>query len=104
MQKDDPAAYAKLEAEAAANSKQRLRGSGKSRKMASSHPTCSAQCTMTDPRVIDLTPEARTAFDGAGTVVIESTDILDEKKAAMAMLSTARHDHVHRPDDADLAA
>lgn len=37
---------------------------------------------MTDPRVTALTPAARTAFDGAGTIVIETTDVLD--KAAMA--------------------
>ena len=42
---------------------------------------------MTDPRVIDLTPEARKAYDGASTVIIETTDVLDEKKSAAALLS-----------------
>ena len=42
---------------------------------------------MTDPRVIDLTPEAQKAYDGADTVVIETTEILDEKKASMALLA-----------------
>ena len=35
---------------------------------------------MTDPRVTDLTSAARAAFDGAETVVIETTEILDQAK------------------------
>ena len=35
---------------------------------------------MTDPRVTDLTNAARAAFDGADTVVIETTEILDQVK------------------------
>jgi uncharacterized protein YbaP (TraB family) len=35
---------------------------------------------MTDPRVVTLTPAAQSAFDAASTVVIETTDILDQKK------------------------
>lgn len=42
---------------------------------------------MTDPRVIDLTPEARKAYDDAATVIIETTDVLDEKKSATMLLS-----------------
>lgn len=42
---------------------------------------------MTDPRVIDLTPEARKAYEGASTVIIETTDVLDEKKSATMLLS-----------------
>lgn len=42
---------------------------------------------MTDPRVISLTPEAQQVYDGAETVVIETTEILDEKKAAAALFS-----------------
>ncbi|MEX0343398.1 MAG: TraB/GumN family protein [Rhizobiaceae bacterium] len=42
---------------------------------------------LTDDRVTDLTDEARTAFEQANTVVIETTDILDEGKAAMALLA-----------------
>lgn len=85
MQRDDPAAYAKLEAEAAAtpNSAARL---WKIEKDGVKPSYLFGTMHMTDPRVIDLTPEAKTAFDSAATVVIESTDILDEKKAAMAML------------------
>lgn len=42
---------------------------------------------MTDPRVIDLTPEARKAFDSADTVVIETTEVLDDKVSAKALLA-----------------
>lgn len=42
---------------------------------------------MTDPRVIDLTPQAKTAYDSADTVVIETTEILDEAKASQALLA-----------------
>ncbi len=42
---------------------------------------------MTDPRVIDLTPQAKTAYDGADTVVIETTEILDEAKASQSLLA-----------------
>lgn len=42
---------------------------------------------MTDPRVISLTPEAQKVYDGADTVVIETTEILDEKKAAAALFA-----------------
>ena len=42
---------------------------------------------MTDPRVIDLTPEARKAYESASTVIIETTDVLDEKKSAAMLLS-----------------
>ncbi|MBX3579194.1 MAG: TraB/GumN family protein [Rhizobiaceae bacterium] len=40
---------------------------------------------MTDPRVTELTPAAKTAFDAAGTVVIETTEILDQSKMMEAM-------------------
>jgi uncharacterized protein YbaP (TraB family) len=41
---------------------------------------------MTDPRVTDLTPAARKAFEGANTVVIETTDVLDEAKMLQELL------------------
>lgn len=86
LQKDDPAAFAKLEAEAAAtpNSAARL---WKIEKQGLKPSYLFGTMHMTDPRVIGLTPEAKAAFDSAGTVVIESTDILDEKAASMALLS-----------------
>lgn len=43
---------------------------------------------MTDPRVTSLPPDARQAFDKSGTVVIETTEVLDQ--AAM-MAELARH-------------
>jgi uncharacterized protein YbaP (TraB family) len=42
---------------------------------------------MTDPRVTDLTPAARKAFEESATVVIETTDVLDQAKMAQAMLA-----------------
>ena len=35
---------------------------------------------MTDPRVVTLPPVAQTAFDASSTVVIETTDVLDQAK------------------------
>jgi uncharacterized protein YbaP (TraB family) len=35
---------------------------------------------MTDPRVVTLPPKAQAAFDTAASVVIETTDVLDQKK------------------------
>ena len=40
---------------------------------------------MTDPRVTALTPAAQTAFEGAKTVVIETTDVLDKTQMAAAI-------------------
>jgi uncharacterized protein YbaP (TraB family) len=42
---------------------------------------------VTDPRVLVLPPGAQTAHDAADTIVIESDEILDEKKAALALLA-----------------
>ncbi len=42
---------------------------------------------LTDERVTKLTAEAQAAFDDARTVVIETTDILDEKQAAISLMS-----------------
>ena len=42
---------------------------------------------MTDPRVISLTPDAQKVYDNADTVVIETTEILDQKKAAAALMA-----------------
>jgi uncharacterized protein len=86
MQKDDPAAYAKLEDEAAANINSGAR-LWKIEKGGLKPSYLFGTMHMTDPRVIDLTPEAKAAFDGAGAVVIESTDVLDEKAAAKTMLA-----------------
>lgn len=39
---------------------------------------------VTDPRVLSLPPQAREAFDGSDTVIIETTDILDQKRVMAA--------------------
>lgn len=41
---------------------------------------------LTDPRVTDLTEAASAAYESAATVVIETTDILDQSKLMAAML------------------
>lgn len=42
---------------------------------------------MSDPRVVTLPPAAQAAFDKADTVVIETTDVLDQAKMSAALLS-----------------
>jgi len=41
---------------------------------------------VTDPRVLNLPPRTQVAHDAADTIVIESDEILDEKKASAALL------------------
>jgi len=41
---------------------------------------------VTDPRVLTLPPRTQAAHDAADTIVIESDEILDEKKASAALL------------------
>jgi uncharacterized protein len=86
MRDKDPSAYKALEAEAAKtpNSAARL---WKVEKEGLKPSYVFGTMHMTDPRVIDLTPEARAAYEGVDTVVIESIEILDEQKAAMTMLA-----------------
>jgi uncharacterized protein len=86
MRDSDPAAYKALEAEAAKtpNNEARL---WKVEKEGLKPSYLFGTMHMTDPRVIDLTPEAKAAYEGVDTVVIESIEILDEQKAAMTMLA-----------------
>ncbi len=42
---------------------------------------------MADPRVVSLGPKAREAFDRSSTVVIETTEVLDQAKVMAAMLA-----------------
>ncbi|MBX5090821.1 TraB/GumN family protein [Rhizobium lentis] len=42
---------------------------------------------VTDPRVLALPPRAQAAHDGADTIIIESDEILDERKATAALLA-----------------
>lgn len=41
---------------------------------------------MSDPRVLDMPAAAKSAYNNASTVVIESTDVLDKRKMAAFML------------------
>jgi hypothetical protein len=84
--RDNPALLAKIEAEAAAtpNGKGLLwridkPGLAPSWLLGTMH--------MTDPRVTALTSEAQAAFDQSGTVVIETTEILDQSKMMAAMMA-----------------
>ena len=42
---------------------------------------------ISDPRVVNLTTEAKSAFNTADTIVIETTEVLDQAKAATALLA-----------------
>ncbi|MCF3639988.1 TraB/GumN family protein [Rhizobium sp. TRM95111] len=86
IKQDDPAAFAALksEADAAENGKGifwriEKAGTAPSYLLGTMH--------VTDPRVLAMPDGARAAFDGASTVVVESDEIADEKKAGAALLS-----------------
>ena len=55
---------------------------------------------VSDPAVVALSPEAEAAYDGAGIVVIETTDVLDEQAMAAGLL--ARPDLMAFTDGTDL--
>ncbi len=85
MQKDDPAKAAAIVAEAAKtpNGKGLLWSVEKDGRRSYLYGTIH----MTDPRVVTLGPAAAKAFDGARTVVIETTDVLDKASMTKALLS-----------------
>ena len=85
LQKDDPAAYDKIKAEAAATPN----GKGllwKLEKPGEKPSFLFGTMHMTDPRVTALPPAAQKAFDAADTLIIETTDVLDQQKMMAAML------------------
>ncbi|WP_254027786.1 TraB/GumN family protein [Mesorhizobium ventifaucium] len=85
LQKDDPAAYRKIETEAAATPN----GKGLLWKLekAGERPSfLFGTMHMTDPRVTTLPPAAQKALDAADTVVIETTEVLDKQKMMAAFL------------------
>lgn len=87
LQKSDPAAYRKVEADAAAT----LNGKGllwKLEKQGRQPSYLFGTMHVTDPRVTTLPPAARKAYDAAGTLIIETTDVLDKGKMMAAMLKT----------------
>ncbi|KQZ15000.1 polysaccharide biosynthesis protein GumN [Mesorhizobium sp. Root554] len=84
LRKDDPDAYARIEAEAAKTPN----GTGllwKLEKPGQKPSWLFGTMHMTDPRVVTLTPAAKQAFDAADTVVIETTDVLDQSKMMAAI-------------------
>ncbi len=86
LEKDDPAAYGKLRAEADAVPN----GKGifwKIEKDGVKPSFLLGTMHVTDPRVVAMPEPARTAFAAATTVVIESDEIADEKKAAATILA-----------------
>lgn len=84
--KTDPALFARLRAEADAvpNGKGILWKIEKDGKPAS---FLLGTMHVTDPRVLAMPEAARAAYAGAGTVVVESDEIADEKKAGAAILA-----------------
>lgn len=85
LQRDDPAAVAKIHAEAAKTQN----GKGLLWKIEKAEQEPSflfGTMHMTDPRVTRLTPQARAAFEGSATVVIETTDILDQAAMMVSLV------------------
>lgn len=86
LERDDPAAYARLraEADAVANGKGifwkiERQGLAPSWLLGTMH--------VTDPRVLAMPEPARAAFADAATIVVESDEIADERKASAAILA-----------------
>ncbi len=86
LEKSDPAAFKKVETEAAAvpNGKGLL---WKLEKSGEKPSYLFGTMHMTDTRVTTLPPAAKLAYDGAGTIIIETTDVLDKAKMMAAMAS-----------------
>jgi uncharacterized protein YbaP (TraB family) len=86
LEKNDPAAFKKVEAEATAvpNGKGLL---WKLEKPGEKPSYLFGTMHMTDTRVTTLPAAAQKAYDGAGTVVIETTDAMDKAKMMAAMAS-----------------
>lgn len=86
MQKTDPAAYAAIvaEAEKTPNGKGTL---WKIEKDGRQPSWLLGTMHLADPRVVDMPKGANEAFAKAQTVIVESDEITDEKKAASSMLA-----------------
>ncbi len=85
MQAEEPALLARIEAEAA----EVPNGRGLLWKIEKTGVPASylfGTMHLTDPRVVDLTPRAQEAFEAAGTVVIETTDVLDQSRMMAVMM------------------
>lgn len=84
---NQPAAYAKIETDAAATKN----GAGllwKIEKAGIEPSYLFGTMHMTDPRVVNLTPQAQGAFDAAQAVVIETTDVLDQAKLSASLMAS----------------
>ncbi|MBZ7923516.1 TraB/GumN family protein [Ensifer adhaerens] len=100
LAKSDPTRFAALEAEAAAVPN----GKGifwKIEKDGIAPSWLLGTMHVTDPRVLALPTEAPAAFEAASTVIVESDEIIDEKKSAAAILM--RPDLTMFPDNKTIA-
>ncbi|MGY3611380.1 TraB/GumN family protein, partial [Bradyrhizobium sp. Lot11] len=86
LQQNDPARYAKAlkEADATPNGKGIF---WKIEKPGIQPSWLLGSMHVTDPRVLALPPRAQAAHDAANTIIIESDEILDERKATAALLA-----------------
>lgn len=85
LQQADPSKYAAVEAEAAKVEN----GEGllwKVEKAGVAPSFLFGTMHVTDPRVTTLTPAAQAAYDTAGTVVIETTEVLDRNKMMASLM------------------
>lgn len=86
LEKGDPAAFAKLKAEGG-----KIRNSGnrfwKLEKTGQAPSWLLGTMHLSDPRVTELPPEAKAAFDAASVVVLESDEILDQQRAAAGLMA-----------------
>ncbi len=86
LAKTDPAAIAKIDADARATPN----GYGllwKIEKAGNEPSYLFGTMHMTDPRVLTLPPAAQSAFDSAGTTVIETTEVLDQAEMLKNLMS-----------------
>ncbi|MBS3647934.1 TraB/GumN family protein [Pseudaminobacter sp. 19-2017] len=87
LQHDDPALYEEIKSAAAKTEN----GSGilwKIEKQGVGPSYLFGTMHVTDPRVTSLPPDAKSAFDQSKTVVIETTDVLDQAKMMAALAKT----------------
>lgn len=86
LEREDPAKLAQIRKEAAKT----LNGKGllwKIEKDGIEPSFLFGTMHLTDTRVTDLTPSARSAFDAANVVIIETTDVLDQQAAALSLMA-----------------
>ena len=101
LEKDDPALLEKIRAEASRT----LNGNGllwKLEKPGDKPSFLFGTMHMTDPRVTALTPSAQKAFDDADTLVVETTEVLDQAKMMAAIM--AEPDLMMFTDDTTLSS